>query len=166
MRRMRIYFDCALCDTHWPSFFRNLLAIAAGRDSGGGFLVPYRLCTSGFAESRVDDAWLTVMHGGARMTDVGVEDARVDTRVDTHVTHIDSTHVDSERNGKPSREQFSVGPYQVQHLPTGAKFGAYPGENDLCYINWGRLSERYVAQDYCEELKKIASELLRERPKY
>ena len=102
------------------------------------------------------------------MTDVGVEDAHVDTRIDTHIdsTHGDSTHVDSERNGKPSREQFSVGPYQVQHLPTGAKFGAYPGENDLCYINWGRLSERYVEQDYCEELKKIASELLRERPKY
>jgi len=91
------------------------------------------------------------------MTDVGVEDARVETRVDTHTESI--------RN-KPSREQFSVGPYQVQHLPTGAKFGAYPGESDLCYINWGRLSERYLAQDYCEELKKIASELLRERPRY
>ena len=67
---------------------------------------------------------------------------------------------------KPSREQFSVGPYQVQHLPTGAKFGAYPGESDLCYINWGRLSDRYVAQDYCDELEKIARELLQERPKY
>ena len=98
------------------------------------------------------------MHGGARMTDVGVEDARVRTRVDTHA--------ESAHNGKPSREQFAVGPYQVQHLPTGAKFGAYPGENDLCYINWGRLSERYAAQDYCEELKKIASELLRERTRY
>ena len=91
------------------------------------------------------------------MTDVGVEDARVDGLTDTHF----ETH-----NDKPSREQFSVGPYQVQHLPTGAKFGAYPGENDLCYINWGRLSERYFAQDYCEELKKIASELLRERTRF
>ena len=92
------------------------------------------------------------------MTDVGVEDARVDVRVGTHAKSI--------RNEKPSREQFSVGPYQVQHLPTGAKFGAYPGENDVCYINWGRLSERYAEQDYCEELKKIASELLRERSKF
>ncbi len=92
------------------------------------------------------------------VTDVGVEDARVDTLTDTHL--------ESERDDKPSREQFSVGPYQVQHLPTGAKFGAYPGENDLCYINWGRLSERYFAQDYCEELKKIASELLRERTRF
>src|SRR5262245_60606965 len=102
------------------------------------------------------------MHGGARMTDVGVDDARVDTRVDTQV----DTHFEDTSDSKPSREQFAVGPYQVQHLPTGAKFGAYPGENDLCYINWGRLSERYAAQDYCEELKKIASELLRERRKY
>jgi len=91
------------------------------------------------------------------MTDVGVEDARVDSRVDTHF----ETHKD-----KPSREQFAVGPYQVQHLPTGAKFGAYPGESDVCYINWGRLSERYAEHDYCEELKKIASELLRERRKF
>ena len=67
---------------------------------------------------------------------------------------------------RPSREQFSVGPYQVQHLPTGAKFGAYPGVNDVSYINWGRLGERLVEQDYCDELKKIASELLRERRKY
>ena len=42
---------------------------------------------------------------------------------------------------KPSREQFSIGPYQVQHIPTGAKFGAYPGENDVCYINWGRIGD-------------------------
>jgi len=67
---------------------------------------------------------------------------------------------------KPSREQFSVGPYQVQHRPTGAKFGAYPGHNDLCYINWGRLGEQCVAQDYRDELKQIASELLRERSKF
>jgi hypothetical protein len=67
---------------------------------------------------------------------------------------------------RPSREQFSVGPYQVQHLPTGAKFGAYPGETDVCYINWGRLGERYAEQNYCDELKKIASELLRERAKF
>ena len=67
---------------------------------------------------------------------------------------------------KPSREQFSIGPYQVQHRPTGAKFGAYPGRNDVCYINWGRLGEHLVAPDYCDELKKIASELLRERRKY
>ena len=67
---------------------------------------------------------------------------------------------------KPSREQFSIGPYQVQHIPTGAKFGAYPGRIDLCYIDWGRLDKKFIAQDYCEELKKIAQELLRERRKY
>jgi hypothetical protein len=67
---------------------------------------------------------------------------------------------------RPSREQFSIGPYQVQHLPTGATFGAYPGETDVGYINWGRLGERYAEQDYCEELRKIASELLRERAKF
>ena len=89
------------------------------------------------------------------MTDVGVEDARVGARVGTHA-----------HNSKPSREQFAVGPYQVQHIPTGAKFGAYPGETDVCYINWGRLGERYAEQDYCEELRKIASELLRERAKF
>ena len=88
------------------------------------------------------------------MNDVGVDDTLVDTRFDSGC------------HNKPSRDQFSVGPYQVQHLPTGAKFGAYPGETDLCYINWGRLSERYAEQDYCEELKKIASELLRERRKF
>jgi len=64
---------------------------------------------------------------------------------------------------KPSREQFSVGPYQVRHIPTGAKFGAYPGENDVCYINWGRMSDLCAAQDYREELLKIARELLRAR---
>jgi hypothetical protein len=67
---------------------------------------------------------------------------------------------------KPSREQFAIGPYQVQHLPTGAKFGAYPGRKDLCYISWGRLGELCAQQDYCEELKKIAGELLRERAKF
>jgi hypothetical protein len=67
---------------------------------------------------------------------------------------------------KPSRDQFSIGPYQVQHLPTGIKFGAYPGENDVCYIDWGRLNDRVVTQDYRDELKKIARELLRERPKF
>jgi hypothetical protein len=69
-------------------------------------------------------------------------------------------------DSKPSREQFAVGPYQVQHLPTGAKFGAYPGENDLCYINWGRIDERGTPPEYCEELRKIARELLQERTKY
>jgi len=69
-------------------------------------------------------------------------------------------------DNKPSREQFSIGPYQVQHIPTGAKFGAYPGQNDLCYISWGRLAERCAAQDYREEMKKIARELLRERSKF
>ena len=109
------------------------------------------------------------------MNDVRVGDARIDdTRFDT--ARFDDARVDSAGDGdarmeqslerKPSREQFAVGPYQVQHLPTGAKFGAYPGENDLCYINWGRLSERYAAQDYCDELRKIARELLRERSKY
>lgn len=113
------------------------------------------------------------------MNDVRVSDARIDdTRFDS--ARFDDARVDSARAGdarmdrsldrslerKPSREQFAVGPYQVQHLPTGAKFGAYPGENDLCYINWGRLSERYAAQDYCDELRKIARELLRERSKY
>ncbi|MCC6890252.1 MAG: hypothetical protein IT536_17125 [Hyphomicrobiales bacterium] len=66
-------------------------------------------------------------------------------------------------DSKPSREQFAVGPYQVQHLPTGAKFGAYPGENDLCYISWGRLC---AAPDYHDELRRIARQLLRERVKY
>lgn len=107
------------------------------------------------------------------MNDVRVDDVRIDdTRFDT--ARFDDAGVDSAGDAhmgrslerKPSREQFAVGPYQVQHLPTGAKFGAYPGENDLCYINWGRLSERYAAQDYCEELRKIASELLQERSKY
>ena len=70
------------------------------------------------------------------------------------------------RMDKPSREQFSIGPYQVQHLPTGAKFGAYPGENDVCYINWGRLGDLCAAQDYRSELTKIARELLQERRKY
>jgi hypothetical protein len=69
-------------------------------------------------------------------------------------------------DNKPSREQFSIGPYQVQHRPTGAKFGAYPGENDVCYINWGRLGELCAAQDYRAELTKIARELLRERTKF
>jgi hypothetical protein len=67
---------------------------------------------------------------------------------------------------KPSREQFSIGPYQVQHIPTGAKFGAYPGENDVCYISWGRIGELCAAQDYREELTRIARQLLRERPKF
>lgn len=69
---------------------------------------------------------------------------------------------------KPSRDQFSIGPYQVQHIPTGAKFGAYPGRNDICYIIWGRMADDrdYVAQDYCAELTRIAGELLRERAKY
>jgi hypothetical protein len=69
-------------------------------------------------------------------------------------------------DSKPSRDQFSVGPYQVQHIPTGAKFGAYPGRSDVCYIVWGRLADKCVAQDYCAELTRIARELLRERPKY
>jgi hypothetical protein len=69
-------------------------------------------------------------------------------------------------DSKPSREQFAVGPYQVQHMPTGAKFGAYPGESDVCYINWGRLDERGTPPEYCEELRKIARELLQERTKY
>lgn len=67
---------------------------------------------------------------------------------------------------RPTREQFLVGPYQVQHLPTGAKFGAYPGQADLCYISWGRLNERRTAADYRDELRRIAGELLRERSKY
>ena len=67
---------------------------------------------------------------------------------------------------KPSREQFSIGPYQVQHIPTGAKFGAYPGQNDVCYINWGRIGDLCALRDYREELTKIARELLRERPKF
>ncbi len=78
---------------------------------------------------------------------------------------IDSPSISADI-GKPTRAQFVVGPYQVQHLPTGAKFGAYPGERDLCYINWGALGELCAAQDYCDELKKIARELLRERPKF
>jgi hypothetical protein len=69
-------------------------------------------------------------------------------------------------DNKPSREQFSVGAYQVQHLPTGAKFGAYPGHNDVCYINWGRIGDLCAAQDYREELTKIARELLQERRRY
>ncbi len=69
-------------------------------------------------------------------------------------------------DNRPSREQFVVGVYQVQHLPTGAKFGAYPGHNDVCYINWGRIDERFMTQDYCEELKRIARELLQERSKF
>lgn len=83
---------------------------------------------------------------------------------------IDHGIIDSPSIGgdacRPTREQFVVGPYQVQHLPTGAKFGAYPGELDLCYINWGGLGELCAAQDYCDEIKKIARELLRERPKF
>jgi hypothetical protein len=67
---------------------------------------------------------------------------------------------------KPSREQFSIGQYQIQHMPTGAKFGAYPGESDLCYINWGRLGDLYSRQDYREELTRIARQLLRERKKF
>jgi hypothetical protein len=74
--------------------------------------------------------------------------------------------VTSRLDRRPSREEFSVGPYQVQHIPTGVKFGAYPGENDVCYINWGRLGDLCAAQDYCDELKRIARQLLRERPKY
>ena len=69
-------------------------------------------------------------------------------------------------DSKPSREQFSVGPYLVQHIPSGAKFGAYPGENDVCYINWGWLGELCTAQDYRAELTRIARELLRERAKF
>jgi hypothetical protein len=67
--------------------------------------------------------------------------------------------------GKPTREQFVIGPYQVQHLPTGAKFGAYPGEGDIGYINWG-LSECCATKDYRDELQRIARELLRERARY
>jgi hypothetical protein len=67
---------------------------------------------------------------------------------------------------KPSREQFSVGPYQVQHIPTGAKFGAYPGQNDVCYINWGRLSDACAARAYREELTSIARALLKERSRF
>jgi hypothetical protein len=67
--------------------------------------------------------------------------------------------------GKPSREQFVIGPYQVQHLPTGAKFGAYPGEGDIGYISWG-LSECCATPSYRDELQKIARELLRERARY
>jgi len=66
---------------------------------------------------------------------------------------------------KPSREQFSIGPYQVQHVPTGAKFGAYPGEKDVCYISWGRMGELCAAH-YRDELTKIARELLQERSKF
>ncbi len=69
-------------------------------------------------------------------------------------------------DNKPSREQFCIGPYLVQHLPTGAKFGAYPGQKDVCYINWGRIEGLCAAQDYREELTKIARELLRERSKF
>jgi hypothetical protein len=59
-----------------------------------------------------------------------------------------------------------LGDRPVQHIPTGAKFSAYPGENDVCYINWGRLGDLCAAQDYREELTKIARELLRERRKF
>ncbi|MGH6767508.1 MAG: hypothetical protein ACRECO_00650 [Xanthobacteraceae bacterium] len=69
-------------------------------------------------------------------------------------------------DSKPSRDQFSIGPYQVQHIPTGAKFGAYPGQGDVCYIIWGRIADKCVAEDYCDELTKIARELLQERAKY
>jgi hypothetical protein len=67
---------------------------------------------------------------------------------------------------KPSREQFSIGQYQIQHIPTGAKFGAYPGESDLRYINWGRLGDLCSRSDYREELTRIARQLLRERKKF
>jgi hypothetical protein len=35
IHRMRIYFDCALHDTHWPIFFRNLESIACKERFGG-----------------------------------------------------------------------------------------------------------------------------------
>lgn len=92
-----------------------------------------------------------------------IDNQRIDnTSIDHHV--IDGQIIEPIL-GKPSREQFVIGPYQVQHLPTGAKFGAYPGEGDIGYINWG-LSDCCATQDYRDELQKIARELLRERARY
>jgi hypothetical protein len=104
------------------------------------------------------------MHGGARMNSELIDASIVDTNT------IDAGLIDhslfGRESAKPTREQFVVGPYQVQHLPTGAKFGAYPGHLDLCYINWGALGELCAAPDYCDALKQIARQLLRERPKF
>jgi glucose dehydrogenase len=63
---------------------------------------------------------------------------------------------------KLSRDQFSVGRYEVRHTPTGAKFGAYPGEARIGYINWGRVEDDDAAFDR-SELQRIAQELLCER---
>jgi hypothetical protein len=73
--------------------------------------------------------------------------------------------IDTFNDNKPTRDQFVVGPYQVQHLPTGAKFGAYPGEGDIGYISWG-LSKCCATKAYRDELQRIARELLRERTRY
>jgi hypothetical protein len=113
--------------------------IACKERFGGDLLVRFVFAHRGFAESR---CW-------SRIAIQWLAAMRRGARMD-----------------KPSREQFAIGPYQVQHLPTGAKFGAYPGHRDICYIDWGRLSKQFIAQDYCEELRKIARELLRERSKF
>jgi len=65
--------------------------------------------------------------------------------------------------GKLSRDQFSVGRYEVRHAPTGAKFGAYPGEAQIGYINWGRVDDVRNGPYDRGELQRIAQELLYER---
>jgi hypothetical protein len=69
-----------------------------------------------------------------------------------------------------TREEFEVrSELEAVHLPTGTVFSAYPYSNpdDMLQsvrVNWGRidLPPKSMA-DYAEQVRRMASQLLRER---
>jgi 23S rRNA A2030 N6-methylase RlmJ len=64
-----------------------------------------------------------------------------------------------------TREQFQILKDHVVHIPTGARFNAYPGRPEISTENLGRAGDRLEnGDDYRpEDIRVVAAQLLRER---
>jgi hypothetical protein len=64
-----------------------------------------------------------------------------------------------------TREQFEILQDVVIHKPTGARFSAHPGRQEIAFLNWGRAGDLLEnGDDYRrEDVHAMAEQLLRAR---
>jgi hypothetical protein len=64
-----------------------------------------------------------------------------------------------------TRSQFEIGENEVRHIPTGARFWAYPGIAEPHRCNRGRADIRFPnGEDYhLSDIQVVATQLLVER---
>ena len=68
-----------------------------------------------------------------------------------------------------TREEFKIrSELEAVHLPTGAVFSAYPYSDpeDMLHsikVQWGRAGSPASTDDYAEQVRRVASQLLLER---